>query len=105
MRFEQCRADQVSGMPRTIEGHMKILLSGLIIGMLTASMTTGALAAPEPCPRVVSSEPGPHTILFGDKLLVNDSSCPTGLIKQVIGGNATHARKRGCVRIRQDCLR
>lgn len=49
--------------------------------------------------RVFSQEPpkGVHALGWGEKAYVNDGSCPSGMIKQIIGGSPGQPRRRSCV--------
>jgi hypothetical protein len=44
-------------------------------------------------------EPPPGTLRYGEKILVNDRSCPPGQIKQIIGGDVSRDidRVRSCI--------
>jgi hypothetical protein len=47
---------------------------------------------------VAATEPPAHTLHFGQRLLVNDGSCPKGTIKQIIGGDGhSVSRTRSCI--------
>jgi hypothetical protein len=49
-------------------------------------------------PAVVSGEPPAGTLNFGERMLVDDGTCPEGTIKQIIGGNGVLVpRKRACI--------
>jgi hypothetical protein len=49
-------------------------------------------------PVVVSREPHASTLNFGERMLVDDGTCPEGAIKQITGGNgALVPRKRACI--------
>ena len=45
-----------------------------------------------------TAEPPPHTLPQGQRMLVNDGSCPAGYVKEITGGTSTLARGRRCVR-------
>lgn len=45
-----------------------------------------------------TTEPASGTLPFGQKVLVDDGSCPSGQIKQVTGGNGSNIpRARKCI--------
>jgi hypothetical protein len=49
-------------------------------------------------PAVVPREPPAGTLNFGERMLVDDGTCPEGTIKQIIGGNGVVVpRKRACI--------
>jgi hypothetical protein len=49
--------------------------------------------------QVLSREPPSGALSPGTRVLVDDGTCPTGQIKEVIGGNDTRGtrRKRRCI--------
>jgi hypothetical protein len=69
------------------EGYMKKTVAALM-----------CLAFLAGCQTVLKSEPGKGQLRFGQKVLVDDGSCPTGEIKQVTGGNGQGIpRKKECI--------
>jgi hypothetical protein len=49
-------------------------------------------------PAVVSREPPAGALNFGERMLVDDGTCPEGAIKQITGGNGVVVpRKRACI--------
>jgi hypothetical protein len=66
--------------------------------------TTPAPAVPDPVvpaftAKILKSEPPVGQLPPGAKVLIDDGTCPTGRLKQVVGGNVTtgQARLRSCV--------
>jgi hypothetical protein len=61
------------------------------------------VAAPAPTPaasiRTLTREPEPGTLSSGEKVLVDDTSCPAGQIRQITGGNNWMGvpRQRTCI--------
>ncbi|WMS43231.1 hypothetical protein RDV64_02180 [Acuticoccus sp. MNP-M23] len=49
------------------------------------------------CQSVLKSEPAAGTLATGEKVLVDDGSCPTGLVKEVTGSVPGVPRQRECV--------
>ena len=50
------------------------------------ALMLGAWQSPASAARVLKSEPGPDELRYGMRVLVDDGSCPTGQIKEVMGG-------------------
>jgi hypothetical protein len=70
---------------------MKIVLLTAAILCLVA---TGASAQ-----RVVKGEPSEGSVKEGERLLVDDGTCPKGQIKEIVGGNIVKRvkRQRRCI--------
>ncbi len=49
------------------------------------------------CQNVLKSEPPSGTLALGQKVLVDDGSCPKGQVKQVTGSVKGVPRQRQCV--------
>lgn len=55
--------------------------------------------------RTVGSEPPMGALKPGQRVLVDDGSCPAGQIKEVIGGNHRKVGGTGLVERRRRCVR
>ena len=64
-----------------------------------AAAPAAPAAAPQPAPPILKAEPPGGQLPHGVKVWIDDSSCPAGFIKQVVGGNVSigQARERSCV--------
>ncbi|MGD9844625.1 MAG: DUF6719 family protein [Variibacter sp.] len=64
-------------------------------------LTFGAWQGPANAARILKSEPGPGELRYGMRVLVDDGSCPTGQIKEVLAGRDVDGkgpqRTRRCV--------
>ena len=56
-------------------------------------------ASATPKPPTLNREPAPGTLLYGQVVLVDDGSCPSGQIKELTGGSSAQGfgRKRRCI--------
>lgn len=69
---------------------------GMGVAVTMLAMATSAAAA-----TVVTQEPGKGGLRHGQRVLVDDGSCPSGQIKEVIGGfdaKGGERRQRRCIR-------
>jgi hypothetical protein len=63
---------------------MSAMLSVFIVAFLATVAVPGSAAA-----QIVKREPAMGAMTEGQRVLVDDGSCPKGQIKEVIGGNHT----------------
>lgn len=73
--------------------------SAMMMVAVTCVNVSGAIAA-----TVLQREPGKGRLRYGEKVLVDDGSCPAGQIKEIVGGKnngqADPQRIRNCVKRR-----
>jgi len=64
-----------------------------------APAAPAAAPAPQPAPPILKAEPSGGQLPHGVKVWIDDGSCPSGFIKQIVGGNVSIglARERSCV--------
>jgi Family of unknown function (DUF6719) len=69
-----------------------VLLAGAIAGVV--------LWAAQASATTVSKEPPNGQLRYGQRLLVDDGSCPAGQIKELVGGKSTNgvSRLRRCIK-------
>lgn len=61
--------------------HCRIICLAWTVLVLTVSLVRADEI------RTVTQEPGPDALRSGEKILVDDGSCPSGQIKEVVGGS------------------
>ncbi|QFY63020.1 hypothetical protein FZ934_22105 (plasmid) [Rhizobium grahamii] len=57
----------------------------------------GTIAALSGCQSILKAEPPKGTLATGQKVLVDDGSCPAGQVKQVTGATPGTPRIKECV--------
>jgi hypothetical protein len=70
-----------------------------IAALLGASVATQAAAQP-----ILKTEPAMGNLKPGQRVLVDDGSCPKGQIKQVIGGDHLKAGGRSNIERQRVCI-
>jgi hypothetical protein len=71
--------------PAACERHL-LRAAVLVAAMLWASAAAAAT--------IVKQEPADGQLRYGQRVLVDDGSCPAGQIKELVGGRSAHGVKR-----------
>ena len=82
--------------------HPLIITAAAVLILLLAGVGYWAYVQHQPRqtrPLVVPTEPPLGMLPEGQRLLVDDGSCPRGMIKEIVGGNRTTnvPRQRRCI--------
>ena len=76
---------------------MRIRVTVILMGMLLFMLPGEA--------RTLKQEPPMGALKYGQRVLVDDGSCPAGQIKEVIGGNHVQAGGTGHIVRTRRCIR
>ena len=69
-------------------------MSGIVARFAVAAAVAALSASAACATTTVKQEPPDGQLRYGQRLLVDDGSCPAGQIKELTGGKSTHGVKR-----------